>query len=311
MKKLSVLIAIIVLLCSTMASAASAAQRNIQRVGKADIEVLIDGRKISFPDARPFADANNRVLIPIRFIAEGLGAKVDWVGGGAQTVKISLGDKFIQLTVGQAKALVNNAEKTFDTKAITKSDRTFVPLRFVSEALGQPVEWDSVSSWVWVGEKKVYTPEELGLEPESIEKYEELYRGRDHLLKDMYGQKFETFQVITKDQLPIKIRDTVIYDIWLSMDDKNNLGIEIRYEKPAFNIYYITNKSKPRLRSDIKDLEVKYHDGTYTSAYKLVNQVDKLDINDQNYKDFKVNDIEYICFRISSNSIVALINPFQ
>ncbi|MBU5445459.1 copper amine oxidase N-terminal domain-containing protein [Paenibacillus sp. MSJ-34] len=311
MKKVSVLIVIIVVLCTTMASAASAAQSNIQRVGKADIEVLIDGRKISFPDARPFADANNRVLIPIRFIAEGLGAKVDWVGGGAQTVKISLGDKFIQLTVGHAKALVNNAEKTFDTKAITKSDRTFVPLRFVSEALGQPVEWDSVSSWVWVGEKKIYTPEELGLEPESIEKYEELYRGRDHLLKDMYGQNFETFQVITKDQLPIKIGDVVIYDIWLAKDNKNNLGVQIRRAKPSFNIYYVTNNSKPRYRNAInKSLEVKHNDETITSDYKLKSQVDELDINDQYYNDFKVSDIEYICFRLDFNSIVALKNPF-
>lgn len=311
MKKVSVLIVIIVVLCTTMAGAASAAQSNIQRVGKADIEVLIDGRKISFPDARPFADANNRVLIPIRFIAEGLGAKVDWVGGGAQTVKISLGDKFIQLTVGHAKALVNNAEKTFDTKAITKSDRTFVPLRFVSEALGQPVEWDSVSSWVWVGEKKIYTVEELGLEPESIEKYEELYRGRDHLLKDIYGKKIETFQVITKDQLPLKLGDTVIYDVWLAKDGKNNLGVQIRYAKPAFNIYYITNNSKPRYRNDIKSLEVKNDDGTITSGYKLRSQVDELDLDDQNYSNLNVSDIEYICFDLGLDSIVVLKNPFQ
>ncbi|CAH0122567.1 hypothetical protein PAE9249_05139 [Paenibacillus sp. CECT 9249] len=311
MKNVSVLIVIIVVLCTTMASAASAAQSNIQRVGKADIEVLIDGRKISFPDARPFADANKRVLIPIRFIAEGLGAKVDWVGGGAQTVKISLGDKFIQLTVGHAKALVNNAEKTFDTKAITKSDRTFVPLRFVSEALGQPVEWDSVSSWVWVGEKKIYTPEELGLEPESVDDYKEYFRNDMYLLNSTSGELKKSIYFISKDQLPLKVDDRIIYDLWLSTDGMYT-GIQMRYEGKDFIIYYLTKDKKLRYRGGVNGLFKDNSDGTRIASYKIIHAGDEhASVKDKKYMNFKLGDIKFITFHISDDSIIALKNPFK
>jgi hypothetical protein len=42
------------------------------------IKVYVDGRKVSFPDQQPFIDENDRTLVPIRFIAEEMGATVEW-----------------------------------------------------------------------------------------------------------------------------------------------------------------------------------------------------------------------------------------
>ena len=42
------------------------------------VKVTLDGNEILFPDVQPFIDDRDRVLVPIRFVSETLGALVDW-----------------------------------------------------------------------------------------------------------------------------------------------------------------------------------------------------------------------------------------
>jgi hypothetical protein len=44
------------------------------------ISVIVNDKKIDFPDAQPFVDSNNRTQTPARFIAESLGATAAWDG---------------------------------------------------------------------------------------------------------------------------------------------------------------------------------------------------------------------------------------
>ncbi|MFC0213877.1 copper amine oxidase N-terminal domain-containing protein [Paenibacillus chartarius] len=113
------------------------------------VSVVMDGEKIWFPDAQAFIDENSRTLVPVRFIAEKMNAKVGWESD-TMTVPIERGDRQIRLTIGENKAIVNGEEVTFDTKAILRGGRTFVPLRFVSEVLGAKVEWDDATSTVLI-----------------------------------------------------------------------------------------------------------------------------------------------------------------
>lgn len=99
---------------------------------------------MGIPDAQPFADKNSRVQVPVRFVSEALGAKVDW-NSKAQKVTVSLEGNQIVLTLGKKSYTVNGKTKQMDTVALRKSSRTFVPLRFVSEALGAEVKWDSLN----------------------------------------------------------------------------------------------------------------------------------------------------------------------
>ena len=43
------------------------------------LRVVVNGKKLIFPDAQPFIDENGRTQTPARFI-EALGAKVEWDG---------------------------------------------------------------------------------------------------------------------------------------------------------------------------------------------------------------------------------------
>lgn len=106
------------------------------------VKVTLNGEKINFNKdlGFPFIDENNRTLVPVRLISETLGHKVLW-DGKARTVKI---DKNISLKVGDKFVTVDGKKVEMDTRAIiSKEDnRTYVPLKFVSEALGYEVKWE-------------------------------------------------------------------------------------------------------------------------------------------------------------------------
>lgn len=143
LKKLGLILMSIVMLLGMALGSASAAQT---------VYVQVDGKNVTFPDAKPYVESN-RVLIPVRFVSESLGAKVDYkketVGSRvSRTVYVTLGDKNISLEVNSNKVLVDGNIVTLDVPARVKQERVFVPLRFVSEALGATVEWKSSQSLV-------------------------------------------------------------------------------------------------------------------------------------------------------------------
>lgn len=90
----------------------------------------------------PYIDGNGRTMVPVRFIAEALGAQVTW-DGQARTVRIEDGATRIVMTVDSTRYTINGAAKTMDTAPIIHQgwDRTMVPVRFVGEALGCALDW--------------------------------------------------------------------------------------------------------------------------------------------------------------------------
>ena len=129
------IVTIVLLACTTFAGAAYASE-NVSPA----VKVWVDNNDIQF-DAKLFIDENNRTLIPVRFVSEALGAKVEW-NQDKQEVTIKDNDTIINLSIGSNDIFINGEAEKMDTKAIIKEDRTFVPLRFVSEALNCNVTWD-------------------------------------------------------------------------------------------------------------------------------------------------------------------------
>lgn len=133
LKKTGIIFMSLILMLTMIPALSSAA--------KLSLRVEVNGNKISFPDAQPFVDKSNRVQVPVRFVSEALGAEVGW-NGQTQKVTVELGEDVIVLTLGKKAFTVNGQTKQMDTVAQRKESRTFVPLRFVSEALGAKVKWD-------------------------------------------------------------------------------------------------------------------------------------------------------------------------
>ncbi len=83
---------------------------------------------------------NDRALVPVRLIAQELGASVDW-NGSNKVVTITKSQKEIVLTINNNVAFVNGIEFDLDYPAIIYQDLTYVPLRFVAENLDAMVHY--------------------------------------------------------------------------------------------------------------------------------------------------------------------------
>ena len=121
-----------------------AANENILDVmdSNGNITIKIDGDTVSFIDAQPFVDENGRTQIPIRAVAESLGAKVDW-DGTERMATITKNDKVITIAIDNTDLQVGNKTITMDTTAQIINERTYIPIRFVGEALGMKINWES------------------------------------------------------------------------------------------------------------------------------------------------------------------------
>lgn len=106
-----------------------------------NVLVYVNNSPVSFPDQKPFLEESaGRVLVPVRFVTESLGAEVQWLAE-EQKVIIYKGGKEVSLTIGEKTCTVAGQAYQLDAPAIIVNDRTMVPLRFISEALGANVTW--------------------------------------------------------------------------------------------------------------------------------------------------------------------------
>lgn len=109
-----------------------------EKAGTGGIKVFVKGKKVDF-DVEPVV-LQDRTMVPVRAIAEALGAEVKW-DGETQTVTVLKAGKIVLIPVGSLKASVDGGEVALDVPAVIVGSRTLVPLRFVSESLGAEVDW--------------------------------------------------------------------------------------------------------------------------------------------------------------------------
>lgn len=84
---------------------------------------------------------NDRTMVPLRFISETFGADVEWIPE-TRTIEIVLEDTKITMQLDNRDYQINGEIKAMDTAPVIREDRTFVPIRFVSEALEKAVYWN-------------------------------------------------------------------------------------------------------------------------------------------------------------------------
>ncbi|MCL2122083.1 MAG: stalk domain-containing protein, partial [Clostridiales bacterium] len=76
---------------------------------------------------------SDRTMVPLRFVAEALGAQVGW-DAGSRTAAVELNGVNLRIAIGELAP-------GMDTPAMIVGDRTMIPLRYVSETLGCDVTW--------------------------------------------------------------------------------------------------------------------------------------------------------------------------
>lgn len=102
------------------------------------ISVTVDGQAATF--APPPIEKAGRVFVPLRGVFERLGASVVYAGG---VINATGNNSTIVLHIGSTQATVSGQSKTLDVAPFIVGASTYVPLRFVSEALGAGVNYDA------------------------------------------------------------------------------------------------------------------------------------------------------------------------
>lgn len=142
-------------------------QRTFSPVSCREVTVLLDGTELASP--LPGLLTGGRVLVPLRALAEALGAEVVWDGAQRRAI-LSTADTTLILPLGSPTALVNGRIVSLPDgigASIVRQggvSRTMAPLRFVAEQLGAAAAWDGATSSAWIASaESAAAPEDFAL----------------------------------------------------------------------------------------------------------------------------------------------------
>ena len=128
----------------------------------AGISIYVDGSLMEGGD-KPRIE-QERVLVPLRSVVEYLDGKINWYPDEQQVVGFR-GARGFDLIIGATRAnLSDGSTYALDVPAQIIGGRTYVPLRFVSEAMGCQVEWDDAARAVRI----TTTPVDAAKEVEAL-----------------------------------------------------------------------------------------------------------------------------------------------
>ncbi len=115
-----------------------------------NVRIVVDGEELK-TNPKPFIE-NGRTLVPIRFISEKLGAEVEW-DGEERLVTIRRGNNKVILRIDSHLVIYDRGERIYGLSDVAPKiveNRTFVPLRLVSNALGVGIEWHQLTRTAYV-----------------------------------------------------------------------------------------------------------------------------------------------------------------
>lgn len=298
MKRWLVVLTLLVLLL-TINSVAFAANGviNVSMNGSSfrvkEVGVLLDGQ--AFESEVPSFIYGDRTLVPIRFVAEKLGAEVGW-DQATRTATVTRGNDQMKLTIDSNKVTVNKEVKTVDNNSTPRlvtfgnnDSRTMVPVRFISEAFGYEVGWDPNRETPFINSKDESEGEEVvDLNPiitPNPEKAEEKENATE--IKNVQAVKGST----PKHRVIISSEDEIEYDV-LFLPDSNKLVIDI--ENSVLNT---STGDKPQTigvnDGNIKSISYSQHTTSPYTTRVVVDLYDECDYDIHTSKDGKTTTITF------------------
>ncbi|MBV9333876.1 MAG: copper amine oxidase N-terminal domain-containing protein [Candidatus Eremiobacteraeota bacterium] len=114
-------------------------------VAAQSVTVVVNGQNMNF--TQPPIVRAGRVFVPLRGVFEQLGASVVYSNG---QINATGRGRTVSLNIGSEQATVDGQPQTMDVAPFIVSETTFVPLRFISQALGASVNWNDSTSTVTI-----------------------------------------------------------------------------------------------------------------------------------------------------------------
>lgn len=123
-----------------------------------EVHITIDGKAITGLDVPPVI-INERTMVPARAVFENMGCDIAW-NEATQEVYIMHNTDLIVLKIDSNQGTKNGTAFSMDTPAKIVNDRTLIPVRAVSEAIGCQVGWDDASRTVAISTTATEQPNE-------------------------------------------------------------------------------------------------------------------------------------------------------
>ncbi|MCY9662439.1 NlpC/P60 family protein [Paenibacillus chondroitinus] len=110
------------------------------------VKVQVNDELLKFPEVQPYIDDKGIMQVPLRVLSEKLGYQVSWEKQEDQ-IEVTLVNKqqSILLITEQKQALVNSKKISLESSPTVYQGNTYVPLRFITETFGSPIEWNEAN----------------------------------------------------------------------------------------------------------------------------------------------------------------------
>lgn len=228
-----------------------------------DIGIVIDGEQVA-SDATPLLK-DNRVLVPVRIISENLGYGVSW-NSIDKKVGISNGLTSISFQVGDSSMWKNGTKIYLDVPPIIDHNRTYLPIRAISENLGAIVTWDNSNKSVIIQSKALKSDSSQG--ETSGKLLSVVAKNETSITLNMENNNTEPylFELDNPHRLVIDMENTLLADdVGVSVPESNNLIDQVRVSQ------YDKDPDKVRVVLDLKkDAKYYYYFGKDSVNINLV-----------------------------------------
>lgn len=144
MKKLLLAVSLATLLAGTTNIHPAAAE-----TGR--IEIVWNGEPLTMQHEPLVRDG--RVYMPLRELSGHIDGAAVW-DARTKTVTVQTADRLVTMKLGAKRATVNGKQAALDAAPVVRQGVTYVPLRFVTEALGMDISWNAKQKSVGVNHDK-------------------------------------------------------------------------------------------------------------------------------------------------------------
>ncbi|MEW8973989.1 MAG: N-acetylmuramoyl-L-alanine amidase family protein [Tissierellaceae bacterium] len=252
------------------------------------VDVLLDGQVLE--SEIPSFIHIDRTLVPVRFVAENYGAKVDWEQK-TKTATITYGDKEIKLTIDSPLASLNGESRILDKNSIPKlvtfggeDASTMVPLAFISEIFGYEIGYDTEKEIPFINSRHEDSDDD-----EDTEEVEDGDEELENTITQIYLDKGST----DGQKLIIKSKERLQYDTKV-IRDSDELVIDVKNAKLDLPKTGDSPVSIPVTDKNIKWIEYSQH-STDPYVTRIVIKMDgELDYDIYEAQDKKTNIVSFV-----------------
>ncbi len=270
MKKLFVLMTAVIILLTVMTGTAFGADAAAIKEAP-DIKIVMDGSLTTYKNVPVSVNGSN--LLPLREMLVNLGVPNDddhiIYDSKEKSITIVMEQTTILLKIGDATAYVNDSPLTLNAAPVLYNNSTYIPVRFVAEALDKKVAWDGTTRTVFVSDRANYESiEKLMNKSNEAASQTDKYRVKMDI-NAVSGTGALKFAIVIKADAAVDKTGKKMYMDMLT----NMLGTEIRADSyfadnKAYAINPITGEWEKKTYSD-KEYEQLFQTQAETGQIKV------------------------------------------